>query len=73
MVKREIIGIISALALIGILVLLFVPLPGPAVNLTVAQTFSQALWEFRSLDVFLQVLIILVGTFGILSLVKEKP
>ena len=69
---RDIIGIIGALAFIIFAVFIFIPSPQPEVSLTVAQSFSQALWEFRSLDVFLQLLIILAGTFSILILVKEK-
>jgi len=69
---KEIIGIIAALVFIAFGVLLFVPQPQPEISLTVTKSFSQALWEFRSLDVFLQLLIILAGTFSILTLVKER-
>jgi len=70
---RDIIGIIAALAFIILSILLFIPFPLPEISLTVVpESFSQALWEFRSLDVFLQLLIILAGTFGILTLVKER-
>ena len=69
---RDIVGIIAALAFIGFSILLFIPAPQPDVSLTVAKSLSQALWEFRSLDVFLQLLIILSGTLGILTLVKER-
>jgi hypothetical protein len=69
---REIIGIIAALAFIIFSIFLFVPPPPPEISLTVAMSLSQALWEFRSLDVFLQLLIILAGTLGILTLVKER-
>ncbi len=69
---RDVIGVIATLAFIAFSILLFIPSPQPAVNLTVAQSFSQALWEFRSLDVFLQLFIILAGTFSILTLVKER-
>ena len=69
---KEILGIIAALAFIAFSALLLVPLPQPLVSVSAAQSFSQALWESRSLDVFLQVLIILAGTFSILTLVKER-
>jgi len=69
---REIIGIIAALVFIGFSISLFIPPPQPEISLTVAKSLSQALWEFRSLDVFLQLLIILAGTFSILTLVKER-
>ena len=72
MEARDIVGIIAALAFIGSSILLFVPSPQPEINLTVAKSFTQALWEFRPLDVFLQLLIILAGTFGILTFVKER-
>jgi hypothetical protein len=72
MEARDIIGIIAALAFIVFSIFLFIPSPQPEISLTVAKSFSQALWEFRSLDVFLQLLIILAGTFSILTLVKER-
>jgi hypothetical protein len=72
MEAKGILGIIAALVFIGVSILLFVPSPQPEISLTVAKSFPQALWEFRPLDVFLQLLIILAGTFGILTLVKEK-
>jgi hypothetical protein len=72
MEAKGILGIIAALVFIGVSILLFVPSPQPEISLTVAESFPQALWEFRPLDVFLQLLIILAGTFGILTLVKER-
>ncbi len=72
MAVKDIVGIIAALAFIGFSISLLVPPPQPEISLTVAKSLSQALWEFRSLDVFLQVLIILAGTFCILTLVKER-
>ncbi len=69
---REFIGIIGALAFIAFSVSLFVALPQPTITVQVAKSFGQALWEFRALDVFLQLLIILAGTLGILTLVKER-
>jgi len=69
---REVIGTIATVVLVVFAILLFVPLPQPSVIVTVANSLSQALWEFRSLDVFLQLLVILAGTFGILTLVKER-
>lgn len=72
MKARDIVGIIPAVAFIGFSVLLFVPSPQPEISLNVAKSFGQALWEYRPLDVFLQLLIILAGTFGILTFVKER-
>jgi multisubunit Na+/H+ antiporter MnhB subunit len=69
---REIIGVIAAVVFIVFAVFLFVFLPQPSINVTGPDSLSQALWEFRSLDVFLQLLIILAGTFSILTLVKER-
>jgi len=69
---REVIGIIATVALVVLGILLFVFLPQPSISVTVADSLSQALWEFRSLDVFLQLLVILAGTLGILTLVKER-
>jgi len=51
---------------------MFIPSPQPDIHVTLASSLSSALWEFRFLDVFLQLLIILAGTFSILILVKEK-
>ena len=72
METREIVGIVAAVVFIVVAVFLFVFLPEPSVGVTGPGSLSQALWEFRSLDVFLQLLIILAGTFGILTLVKER-
>lgn len=72
MEARDIMGIIAAVAFIVFSILLFIPAPPPEISLTVDKSFSQALWEFRSLDVFLQMFVILAGTFGILTLVKER-
>jgi hypothetical protein len=69
---RKVIGIIAAVAFVVFAIFLFVSLPQPSVSVAVADSLSQALWEFRSLDVFLQLLIILAGTFSILTLVKER-
>jgi len=69
---RKVIGIIATVAFIVFAVFLFVLLPQPSISVVVADSLSQALWEFRSLDVFLQLLVILAGTFGILTLVKER-
>lgn len=69
---REIIGVIAAVVFIVFAVFLFVFLPQPSISITGPDSLSQALWEFRSLDVFLQLLIILAGTFSILTLVKER-
>ena len=69
---KDVIGIIAALAFIAFAALLLIRPPQPEISLTVAKSLGQALWEFRSLDVFLQLLIILSGTFSILTLVKER-
>lgn len=69
---RKVIGIIGALVFVVFAIFLFVLLPQPSISVSLADSLSQALWEFRSLDVFLQLLIILAGTFSILTLVKER-
>ena len=69
---RKVIGIIAAVVFVVFAIFLFVLLPQPSIRLSLADSLSQALWEFRSLDVFLQLLIILAGTFSILTLVKER-
>lgn len=72
MKARSILGIIFALGITIGLALLFVTSPQPDIQLTVTPNFNVALWEFRSLDIFGQLVIILVGTFTILTLVKER-
>ena len=69
---RKVIGIIATVVFVVFAIFLFVRLPQPSISVSLADSLSQALWEFRSLDVFLQLLIILAGTFGILTLVKER-
>lgn len=69
---RKVIGIIAAVVFVVFAIFLFVLLPQPSISVRLADSLSQALWEFRSLDVFLQLLIILAGTFSILTLVKER-
>ncbi len=69
---RKVIGIMATVAFIVFAIFLFVLLPQPSISVAVADSLSQALWEFRSLDVFLQLLVILAGTLGILTLVKER-
>jgi len=69
---RKVIGIIAAVIFVVFAIFLFVLLPQPSISVNLAGSLSQALWEFRSLDVFLQLLIILAGTFSILTLVKER-
>jgi uncharacterized membrane protein len=69
---KNVIGIIAAVAFVVFAIFLFVFPPQPSISVAMADSLSQALWEFRSLDVFLQLLVILAGTFGILTLVKER-
>ena len=53
-------------------VLFFVTPPAPDILITVTPRFNEALWQFRSLDILGQVMIIMAGTFTILILVKER-
>jgi len=69
---RNILGIAAGLAFAGLSCVLFVTPPQPELSVSVAASLSQALWGFRGLDVFLQLLIILAGTFSIVTLVKER-
>jgi len=71
-VARNILGVIFAIAFVASFILMFVCSPSPDIQITVTQSFGIALWKFRALDVFLQLLIILAGTFSILTLVKER-
>jgi len=71
-VERNIAGVIFALCFIAFLIILFARSPSPTTQVIIAQSLGSALWKFRSLDVFLQLLILLSGTFGILTLVKER-
>ncbi len=70
---KSILGVVLGVIFVGFSVLILIHSPQPAVYvLGGPQTFSSALWEFRPLDVFLQLLIILAGTFGILTLVRRS-
>jgi len=69
---RIILGVIFALAFVVFFTLIFIRAPLPEVQVTITQSFSSALWNFRSLDVFLQLLILLSGTFAILTLIKRE-
>lgn len=69
---KSILGGILGVIFVVLSVLIVIHSPQPDIYIaTVPQTFSSALWEFRSLDVFLQLLVILAGTFGILTLVRR--
>lgn len=70
---RNILGVVFGVIFVVFAVLILIHSPQPAVYvLGGPQTFSSALWEFRPLDVFLQLLVILAGTFGILTLVRRS-
>lgn len=76
---KEILGVVGALVFIGLLLFLFVA-PAPSMWLGTwigaseleITSFGQALWEFRSLDVFLQIFLILTGVLGFLTLIKHE-
>jgi len=70
---KSILGVVFGVIFVVFSVLILIHSPQPAVYVLGApQTFSIALWEFRPLDVFLQLLVILAGTFGILTLVRRS-
>ena len=70
--RKEIIGVFAALAFIGLAIWLLVLSPEPSVSVVGAPSLGQAIWGFRPLDVLLQVLLVLAGTFSILTLVRER-
>ena len=70
--SKGILGILAGLVFVGFAVLILVFLPQPDISISVAESFNQALWDFRTLDVLLQLFIILAGAFGVITLVKEK-
>jgi uncharacterized MnhB-related membrane protein len=63
--------VILSVVLLGWMTLpqLNVPLPNPGVSLGV----GQSLWQDRSVDVLLQVILIFTGVMGILGLLSEPP
>lgn len=69
---RNILGIVLAVILTTSFVLMFVQSHSPQTQITITKSFSTALWKFCSLDVFLHLLIILAGTFSVLTLVKHR-
>ena len=70
--RKEIIGALTALAFIGLAIWLVVLSPQPDVKVAGAPSLGQAIWGVRPLDILLQVLLVLAGTFGILTLVRER-
>jgi hypothetical protein len=70
---KNILGVVLGVIFAGFSVLAFLHSSPPEVYVSgVAQSFSSALWEFRPLDVFVQLLVILGGIFGILTLVRRS-
>ncbi len=70
---KAILGGLLGVIFAGLSVSAFLYSPVPEVYISGgAQSFSNALWEFRPLDVFLQLLVILAGIFGILTLVRRS-
>jgi hypothetical protein len=69
---KELFGVLGALAFIVLASWIFVSAPEPGVTVTNIASFPQALWDYRPLDVLLQLFIILSGTLGILMFVKER-
>jgi multisubunit Na+/H+ antiporter MnhB subunit len=65
-------GIVVAVGFIIAFGMFFVSPPAPDIFISATSSFNKALWEFRSLDILGQMLIILAGTFAILTLVKER-
>jgi uncharacterized membrane protein len=64
--------LVSIVIFFGLLVIFFLE-PEPA-RQTVESTrpFREMLWNYRSLDLIGQMMIILAGTFGVLVLTKER-
>ncbi len=60
--------VLLAVGLIGwlILPLMNIPIPGPSFT-----DFTTALWQERSLDVLLQIVLIFAGILGVLGLLEE--
>jgi hypothetical protein len=70
---KNILGLVLGVIFAGFCVLAFLHSSSPEVYVSGgAQSFSSALWEFRPLDVFVQLLVILGGIFGILTLVRRS-
>jgi len=71
-VFKNILGLLAGLIFTCFLGFLIIPQLQINVGIAVPASFSEALWQSRSLDVLLQILIVLAGSLGILVLVKEK-
>ncbi|HTU01171.1 MAG TPA: NADH-quinone oxidoreductase subunit J [Candidatus Sulfotelmatobacter sp.] len=63
-------AVVLALAAIGLLALMAVPLVGRA-PVTAAVSLKRALWEQRVLDVWIQIVLIFSGVLGILGMLSE--
>jgi hypothetical protein len=66
--------LVSAAILIGLLfIFFFFAEPGQAGHVVEgARDFREMLWNYRSLDLIGQMMIIMAGTFGVLVLTKER-
>jgi uncharacterized membrane protein len=64
--------LVSVVIFLGLLAIFFYE-PEPTIQMTEAtRPFREMLWNFRSLDLIGQMMIILAGTFGVLVLTKER-
>ncbi|MFW6155900.1 MAG: hypothetical protein ACOC7J_01160 [Armatimonadota bacterium] len=64
--------LVSISLLIGLLVILFVEPPTALKAGEGVRPFQEMLWDYRSVDLIGQMMIIMAGTFGVLVLVKER-
>jgi hypothetical protein len=71
--SKNLLGLLASLFFIFFIGVLVIPYCQINLGIVVPGSFGEALWESRSLDVLLQVLIVLAGSLGILVLVKTPP
>ncbi len=64
--------VVSAAIFVGLLVILFLEPETTAQAVESARPFREMLWNYRSVDLIGQMMIIMAGTFGVLVLAKER-
>ncbi len=64
--------VVSVVILVALMMILLMEPQAVATPQQMPEHFRNMLWNYRSLDVLGQMMVILAGTFGILVLVKER-
>jgi len=64
--------LVSVAIFLGLLAIFFYQPESTVVTGEATRPFREMLWNYRSLDLIGQMMIILAGTFGVLVLTKER-